>query len=63
MCHGAVKPVSHNYWSLHALKPTLQSKRSHHNEKPKLERKPQFPQLEDDSVQHQKDPAQAKINK
>ena len=30
----ATKPVGHNYWSLWALEPVLQSKRSHRSEKP-----------------------------
>ena len=40
-CHGATKPVRHNYWAcvpqllkpVH-LEPVLRNKRSHHNEKP-----------------------------
>ena len=33
-CHGATKPVYHNYWSLHALELALHNKRNHRNEKP-----------------------------
>ena len=40
-CHGATKPMSHNYWA-HVpqllkpmrLEPMLRNKRSHRNEKP-----------------------------
>ena len=54
-CHGATKPVHHNYWA-HVpqllkpvyLEPTLCNKRSHGNEKP---------------AHHKEDPTQQKINK
>ena len=32
-CHGATKPISHNYWAC-ALEPMLHNKRSYRNEKP-----------------------------
>ena len=32
-CHGATKPVHHNYWAC-ALEPVLHNKRSYCNEKP-----------------------------
>ena len=33
-CHGAMKPVCHNYYGVWALEPVLFKKRGHHNEKP-----------------------------
>ena len=75
-CHGATKPVRHNYWAcalelgshdswgLHALEPVLY-KRSHCKEKPVHcnERVPPCsPQLQK-SLRSKEDPAQPKINK
>ena len=34
-CHGAAKPVRHNYCSSHTLEPRLLDKRSHCSEKPR----------------------------
>ena len=31
---GALEPVSHNYWSVQALEPMLRNKSRQHNEKP-----------------------------
>ena len=55
-CHGATKPMRHNYWSPCALEIGLHNKRSHHSEKRwRLKRSPC-------SLPLQKDPAATKTH-
>ena len=65
MCHGATRPMchnywthalelgSHNYWSLHPFEPVNYHKRSQSNEKPQQWEAPCSPELEETQV-HQR---------
>ena len=55
----ALEPVSHNYWSLHALEPMLCIERSHRRDKPTLHNSQQL----EKNPQSRRDPAQPKLNK